>query len=67
MQSVTSGEEAAEDIRNQEVPEEEGGPFVVTPARVEFAAGTDESNPPGAEPEPFPIASRVRPDRKPRL
>jgi hypothetical protein len=55
--TATSGEQADEDIRDQEVPEERGGPFVVTTAREEFASGTDASNPPGAERAPRPTTS----------
>src|ERR1700694_400508 len=43
--SATSGEQAAEDMRDEEVPEESGGPFVETSGASEFAYGTDASNP----------------------
>ncbi|HEY2513945.1 MAG TPA: hypothetical protein VGI39_23925 [Polyangiaceae bacterium] len=52
--TATSGEEEAEEAFNQEVPEEGGGPFVATTGGQEFAEGTDESNPEGTKPEPFP-------------
>ncbi len=52
--TATSGEQAAEDLRNQDVPEELGGPFVETSARTEFAYGSDPSNPKDAEPAAFP-------------
>jgi hypothetical protein len=52
--TATSGEDESEDNLNQEVTEERGGPFVVTPAGTEFADGTDESNPKTATREPFP-------------
>jgi hypothetical protein len=55
--SATSGDQAAENIRDEDLSEEEGGPFVITPARREFAPGTDESNPADAEPAPFPTAT----------
>jgi hypothetical protein len=58
VQSATSGEEAAEDIRDEDLPEEHGGPFVETSGRTEFAQGTDESNPSDAEPAAFPTVSR---------
>jgi hypothetical protein len=58
LQSATSGEEAGEEVANAEVPEERGGPFVVTTAGKEFADGVDESNPEDAEPAPFPTANR---------
>lgn len=51
---VTSGEHEGEDLQDQLVPEERGGPFVETPAGTEFAQGTDPSNPKGATREPFP-------------
>jgi hypothetical protein len=60
VESATSGEEAGEDIRDAEVPEETGGPFVPTDAATEFARGTDPSNPTGAEPAAFPTATRAR-------
>jgi len=51
---ATSGEYEGEDLQNQQVPEERGGPFVETPAGTEFAQGTDPSNPKGSTREPFP-------------
>jgi hypothetical protein len=56
VMTATSGEQAAEDFRNQDVPEELGGPFVETSARTEFAYGSDPSNPKDAEPSAFPMA-----------
>jgi hypothetical protein len=50
----------AEDSRDQEVPEESGGPFVETSGRREFAYGTDASNPKDAEPAPFPTTRREK-------
>ncbi len=41
---------------NEGVPEEQGGPFVITTARKEFARGRDGSNPRGSTREPFPKA-----------
>jgi RNA polymerase primary sigma factor len=58
VESATSGDQAAENIRDEDLSEEEGGPFVVTPARREFARGTDASNPEDAEPADFPTATR---------
>jgi hypothetical protein len=52
--SATTGEAEGEDVLNQDVPEERGGPFVVSTGGVEFAEGTDASNPKGAKREPFP-------------
>jgi hypothetical protein len=60
VRSVTSGEHMADDIRDEEVPEEHGGPFITTPASVELAGGTDESNPEDAEVSPFPEVSVLR-------
>jgi hypothetical protein len=51
---ATSGEYEGEDLQDQQVPEERGGPFVETSAGTEFAEGTDPSNPKGATREPFP-------------
>jgi hypothetical protein len=56
VMTATSGEQAAEDLRNEDFPEELGGPFVETSARTEFAYGSDPSNPSDAEPAPFPTA-----------
>jgi protein-disulfide isomerase len=54
VETATSGEDEAEDVFNQEVAEDAGGPFVETSGRKEFAHGTDASNIPGATREPFP-------------
>jgi hypothetical protein len=54
IEGATTGEGAAEDQLDQEVPEERGGPFVRSNAGTEFAEGTDRSNPKGAKREPFP-------------
>jgi hypothetical protein len=51
---ATSAEHEGEDVLDQEVPEDRGGPFVETTAAEEFAYGTDASNPKGAKREPFP-------------
>jgi len=58
LTEATSGEQVAEDALNAEVPEEEGGPFVITSAREEFAFGIDESNPVGSEREALPSPMR---------
>lgn len=52
--TATSGEDESQDVYSQNVPEDEGGPFVPTTAGQEFAEGTDASNPKGAKREPFP-------------
>jgi hypothetical protein len=54
VETVTTGEDDEEETLDQIVPEEAGGPFVVSSAAAEFAPGTDESNPPDAEKAPFP-------------
>ena len=56
VMTATSGEQAAEDLRNQDVPEEVGGPFVETSGSTEFVYGSDPSNPQDAEPSAFPMA-----------
>ena len=54
--TVTSGIDAGEPGLDVETSEERGGPFVESNARLEFAYGTDESNPPGSTREPFPTS-----------
>ena len=54
VETATSGEDENEDVFNQRVPEDEGGPFVTTTAGQEFAEGTDASNPKRSKREPFP-------------
>ena len=54
VQEVTSAEHEGEDVLDQEVPEDRGGPFVETTGKEEFGYGTDPSNPKGAKREPFP-------------
>ena len=51
---TTGGEHQGEDVLDQEVPEEVGGPFVESNASTEFARGTDPSNPKSSTKEPFP-------------
>ena len=58
--SATAGEDS-EEFYEREVPEEEGGPFLETSARTEFAYGIDESNPEDAEPAPWPAVSPGQP------
>lgn len=57
LRSATSAEESFSDHLEQEQVEEEGGPFVTTSAKEEFAKGVDESNPHDAEREAFPRAN----------
>jgi hypothetical protein len=54
VETVTSGEDAGVELRDELVTEEEGGPFVTTTIGQEFADDPDESNPVGATREPFP-------------
>ena len=54
VHTATSGEYDVEDVIDQKVPEEDGGPFVETSGDEEFAEGTDESNIKEATREPFP-------------
>ena len=51
IEAATSGEAT---VYDQVLIEESGGPFIETEGDVEFADGTDESNPPRATREPFP-------------
>lgn len=59
LSSATSAEKVYLSTRDSLVPEDEGGPFVVTRAKVEFARGVDESNPRGALREPFPVVNGI--------
>ena len=54
--AVTGEDEMTDDLADY-VPEEEGGPFVVTSAGAEMIDDVDASNPKGATREPFPRAS----------
>lgn len=60
LASATSGEEQGERSHEEIVPEEEGGPFVPSRGKVEFARGTDKSNPRSAEREAFPTPNSTR-------
>jgi hypothetical protein len=57
---VTSGEDT-EELHERELDEEDGGPFLETSGRTEFAYGVDESNPEDAEPAPWPAVSPGQP------
>jgi hypothetical protein len=59
LQSATSGEEVGEDVRDEIVTEELGGPFVEDRASMELARDVDGSNPKDATREPFPTAMRA--------
>lgn len=54
VRSATSGEDDETAALDAVVAEELGGPFVPTTGSDEYAQGTDESNPEGADREPFP-------------
>jgi hypothetical protein len=54
LESATRGEPVVDDILEEIVPEELGGPFVETTDGDEFASGTDGANPADAEREPLP-------------
>ena len=55
LQSAT-GTDIDDEVMNQVVSEEIGGPFVETSAGEEFATDIDESNPEDATVEPRPLA-----------
>jgi hypothetical protein len=60
VRSVTSGEEQGVELRDEAVPEEEGGPFVETSASREFGHDADDSE---VEPLPTtraPVTKNVR-------
>jgi hypothetical protein len=54
--SATTGNDVDDEVLNQVVPEEIGGPFIETTPAEEFAEGYDESNPEDATVEPRPLA-----------
>jgi hypothetical protein len=66
VHSATSAENMTEEALEQVVSEEIGGPFVESTPEEEFADGTDESNPPDAQPEPLPRAVSGLARRPPR-
>jgi hypothetical protein len=61
VQSATTGEESEAERHDRVVPDEQGGPFVTTPASDEYASGTDESNISEATREPLPRTSKAEP------
>jgi hypothetical protein len=54
VETVTSGEDEGNEVRDMRVTEELGGPFTVTTGGTEYADGVDGSNPKRATREPFP-------------
>lgn len=63
--NATSGDDAGEEMHEEVVPEEVGGPFVETTAEVELASDSDETNPPDAEAERLPRVISDTPDLPP--
>jgi hypothetical protein len=59
VEAATTGEDALTERQDRVVPEEQGGPFVLSSDADEFAAGTDGSNIPEATREPFPKTSKA--------
>jgi len=55
--SATTGDEVRLAELDERIPEDDGGPFIITRARDEFAHGPDGSNPRGSTREPFPMSS----------
>ena len=60
MRAALTGEDASEDIRDQSLVEELGGPFVISSVGEEVADDLDESNPADATKEPLPSPMRGR-------
>lgn len=56
VEGATSGEDVRLETLDRRTPEDDGGPFVVTRGRDEFAQGSDASNPEDGTREPFPTA-----------
>ncbi len=56
--AAASGREVLAELSDEEMPEENGGPFVETAAGTEFAFDADASNPPRAEVAAFPTSMR---------
>jgi hypothetical protein len=56
LASATSGEDTSDEVLDQVVSEEIGGPFIETTGEDEFATEPDESNPIDALAEPMPRA-----------
>ncbi len=54
LETVTSGEDEGNEIRDAITEEEVGGPFVRTRGKQEFGYARDASNPKGSRREPFP-------------
>jgi hypothetical protein len=63
--SATTGGNVDDEVLNQVVPEEIGGPFIETSPGEEFAEGYDESNPEDATVEGRPMAVAGMVERPP--
>jgi len=57
VEAATRGNEVLEDDLDRTLPDEIGGPFVLTDEDEELADGEDESNPADANVEPLPRAN----------
>jgi hypothetical protein len=57
---AVNGDEWAEELSDEETPDECGGPFVIRSSRSIFVRGTDASNPIDASREPLPSPMRAR-------
>ncbi len=63
ISAATTGDEVRLAELNERIPEDDGGPFIITRGREEFGRKRDGSNPPGSTREPFPLAlSRGQPE-----
>ena len=56
VEAATTGEDVDDEVLDQVVSEEIGGPFIESDATREMASGIDEANPEDAEVEPLPRA-----------
>jgi hypothetical protein len=54
VENLTGADDAATEHRAEDTTDEAGGPFLISAAVQEYAAGTDASNPADAKREPFP-------------
>ena len=62
VQNVTGADDAAAENRDAQAEEENGGPFVYTTGKTEFADDIDETNPLEATREALPTVSNARPN-----
>lgn len=60
LRSVTSGDDAGEEMMDHETPDECGGPFLIRSGRSIFVRGSDESNPVDGSREALPSPMRAR-------